>query len=546
MKSNIFYFFTVFICLFFAFNLQIIAQSNTEDKILEKKNQIISDYYFLNNQTVKLNSPISKAYSKTVIADGLWELDIDKAKQILTQALEMTFPEKDEKKAKSEEIAKGLNIPSKIDISRKMLQTKIFQIALRDKNFSKKLVELIDKNYAKDEKSANYSKLAQLSIESNDLSSAENFILLAIQTENFDLNLASTIYFLATKSREKADKLILKAIEFYKVKPLTKQVTEKLIYGLDIAVFAEEIPIIINNVAQVSDIETIKLFLQFSLDKISELGQSNQNNLRDSRGTILSLWRRVNTFAPELKNRIEILEQLSRINSKEDSLPETISSEAQQAIDDEIVTKAEKSKKDNDIIDAIKVVLRKNNFNKARELANLFKNSNQTKRYVNQINFQESTSLIDKGELYEAEKIAQKIEDPRFILQVYSILIGKFYEKKEIEYAKNLTYETVRRLRSFDENLSLPYSLSKLSKSIVRIDKDLAISILDETIKSLNKKNLDEELGEVDFDIGAFIEIAKINLDFSEQMAESLSNNLRRIVVLASIYKHKQKQLLKK
>ncbi len=537
--------FILVVLLTFVFLTPSKAQASDAKKDVEKNNRLIADYYSLDSQTIKLNSPISKAYSKISIADGLWRLDAEKAKQLLLQALELTFPENDEKKVRGKEISRGLFAPSKIDISRKSLQTKIFHIALRDNAFSKKLIEIIDKKYVEGEKNINYSKLAKLLIENGDLSGAESFITLAIETGQIDLNVGYAIYLLSAKDRVKADELILKLIDILQYRRYDFHSLLITLMSMEIAIFADDIGVLTASKTVPSSDVVIKKYLDFALNKVSETGQIDTNGFKPLRGVIVSLWRRIIFYAPELENRFRILEQQSRLHPNDEDLPEPITPESQQKNDEAKVSKAEESKKAEDIEEAIKILLRLKKFSKARELANLFKNEKDTEKFSNQINTEEAIYLIENKNLYDAEKVMKKIGDPRFVLKISSILIEKFYEANEKDYAQNLTYETVRKLKSYDENLSLPYSLSQLTKVTAKIDKDLTFTLLDETIKSLNKRDIDEEIGEVDFDVSVFPIVAKIDIDRSEQMAENLSNNLRRIIALAAVYQFKVNEFKK-
>lgn len=64
------------------------------------KQQLISDYNYLDTTSIKLDGNLTKAWAKIEISDGLWWLDDDKAKKLLKEAFELTAPEKDKKKVK--------------------------------------------------------------------------------------------------------------------------------------------------------------------------------------------------------------------------------------------------------------------------------------------------------------------------------------------------------------------------------------------------------------------------------------------------------------
>lgn len=292
--------------------------------------------------------------------------------------------------------------------------------------------------------------------------------------------------------------------------------------------------------------EVTKSYLSFALDKIWETGQIQSGSLQKMRGIIVSLWRRINIIAPELTNRFQIIEAASRINPNDSSLPEPATAESQRNADDAVMKKAEETRKPEDIERAIRTAARLKDFDKARELANLFQNEKRKKMAFNEINSEEAIELIKNDDLSEAEKLAVKIDEPKLVLKVYSLLIKAFDDNKDKSGAKDLAYEAVKRLKNFDDRILLPFNLSQLAKVTSKIDAELAFDLLNETVKAVNQKNFKVETGDIGFDKDVFRQLAKIDEERSRQTANILSDNLRKIVALSSIYEWKAKELVRK
>ena len=96
--------------------------------------------------------------------------------------------------------------------------------------------------------------------------------------------------------------------------------------------------------------------------------------------------------------------------------------------------------------------------------------------------------------------------------------------------------------KEIDPKLS---SLSKLFLITVSLDDDLAQSVLQETILTMNRTDVDSSQGRLGFDPTLFKEATAKNQLQAEQAASSISDPLRRIVALAAIDKCKIDKLNK-
>lgn len=134
----------------------------------------------------------------------------------------------------------GVYAPANSEITRKTLRAKIFEIAVRNRQFSSQLLNLAGNESPDDNESARgFSRLANLAVKQGDLRSAEQFILLAIGTGQFDSSIGYAIYSLAEKDRSLADKLIVQFIAEMSRNRLDFSILQSVMQGLDVAVFAD-------------------------------------------------------------------------------------------------------------------------------------------------------------------------------------------------------------------------------------------------------------------------------------------------------------------
>lgn len=533
MRLHILSFITAFAAIFCV--VSCIGQVVNNNYLLERQ-ILISDFNGLDTKTISLGGNAAQALAKIEIADGLWALDPEKSKRLLRQSLLLVVPPKDEKQARGKEISKGLFAPSEAELIGKRLRNRIFRLAARDRKFLDELSDLlVEMGVA--EKAQTSLDLANEAIKEGDLDTAKDLLNSASNSGSFDMGIGQVIYALARTDRAAADAIILQTIARIRVARLSPQAFNSVITGLDMAVYGE-VPVFLGQpVIPPADISVIKAYLSFQIDKIWEIGGRSTGGVREMRGRVGALWPRISRFAPELTQRFQMLEVQSRLDPNDNNLPERGTPESQQEHDESIYKKAENSRKPEDIENAITTALWRNDFKKAKEFANLHQDDKRQRISFNRIYSAEARYLIEKDELDDAEKIANKIDEPRLVLTVFSKLIRAIAEKKQSARARDLTSDVFKKISLFDENISVGYPLSQFTRTAASIDSMLAFDFLGMTIKWLNKKKLPPNIGEVDFEPSLFIDFARIDDSRAQQAAEMLTDNLRQIVALARIYK---------
>jgi len=510
------------------------------DELLSEKQYLISGYFTLEALTIKLDTPVSQSYAKVLTAEGLWYLDRDRAMTLLRQALELTLPSPTESKRAGKEISKGVFGPDPVDLSRRRLRSRIFEIAQRDKQFRDDLLKYSSKKLGESDRSKDFLDLANSETKRGNVSEAERYINTAAQQGGADSSMGVSLYLLAATDREAADRIILSVLPRLRASLMTPQGLRSTLLGLDMAVFGEYPFDTQQRNVSLSAPEVIRAYLIFSLDKIYEVGSIETGGLQDMRGAVISVGRRIAAYCPELRERFQILELQSRLNPNDSDIPASITPERQREYDEEIIRKAEGNHKSADLQAAIRIVMRRNDFSKARDLADLFQNEAEKDKVQNDINTAEALFLIKRKDFPGAEKVAAKLKSASSITKVYSSLVQSFVETKNEDHARDLLYLANEKLVKTESDDSA-FWLSHFATVAARIEKSIAFDYLGSAIKSLNQKDLDENVAEMDFDVSAFTELAPLDPDRSIQTAEMFSNPMRRIAASAAVLQFRAK-----
>jgi hypothetical protein len=104
----------------------------------------------------------------------------------------------------------------------------------------------------------------------------------------------------------------------------------------------------------------------------------------------------------------------------------------------------------------------------------------------------------------EAEKLARQLPHSVSILQGYPVLIDECAAGKDQSCVISLAYQPMKQLKQADGEDSVALSLSRLAKSVARVNATLALEVLDEVVSAANRANLDMGLGRVGFEANVF------------------------------------------
>lgn len=522
------------------------AQKITEQDLVRQTqiNQLVSDLKGLDEETKKLDDAIARAAAKAGIADALWVLDEKYAQGLLKEAYDLTLPdERERERLRNQAVGTDPTEPTAIDIRRNIVRRRIMEIASRDKKFAAQFARLSERELGKEEQQRAYARLARQAVNSGDLKAASDYFTQSIDAEPTRIDAGFLIYEVAAKDREAADKLILQYIERLRAIPLTVSSTARVMMGLDIAVFADPPFDPQHRQVRPAGLTVIKAYLDFILDSLAALEQRERGSLKQHRGILLVQWNRINTYAPELRSKFLALEGVSRIEGIDNSLPEPVTTETRREQYKDLLKKASDNPKQVDLPRAINEALSFKDFEGARKLADMLTNESAKPRYDEEINLLEALSLAEKGEIVEAESLAQRLTKPTSISNSYSALIERARLVKDNALTSNLAYEAVKRLKKTEDVNSLPQAYNRLIKATAPYDSTLAVEMLEEMVRAINLSNFDAADITLRFNPDVFAELAPADEVRVRQAAERLTDRLRRISALVAVYRWKAKEI---
>jgi hypothetical protein len=503
-------------------------------QLVREQQMMVAALEQLDAQTSSLKTHSAKALAKLEIAETLWSIAPVRSKELLIEALRLTFPSRDEKPVKGHEVAKGLFAPSPLDQGRRSLRNSIFRVAAGDREFSDELRRLLAKELGAEVKS---QQLAEDAVSTGDPVDVRNYLESVAGSGESGMNIGQVIYALAIRDREAADELILEMIANLRERQMSVQSFRSTISGLDVAVFGPWYPGP-PRIRSSAD-PVIAEYLSFQIYKIGEIGASRPGGFQEARGLVTSLWPRISRYAPELIPRFQLLEIQSRLSPNDDSLPEPSNPETQRTLDESVYEKAKNSRKAEDIDRAIGVALGKRDFSKAKEMAGLFDDQKLRRDASNRILGREAVFFIKNKEWDNAEKTARMIDDSRLGLESYSALVYGLKETQQTARVRSLLFEVWRRLGTFDGDRKAVKPLSEIVIAAQDIDSSLAFDLLFELVKRLDRSPYDKDSGRLDFNASSFSSMSRIDFSKSKQTCEMLSDPLQQIIALAHVYRPK-------
>lgn len=507
-------------------------------------NQLVSDLKGLDEETKKLDDAVARAAAKAGIADALWALDEKYAQGLLKEAYDLTLPnERERERLRNQAVGTDPTEPTAVDIRRNIVRRRIIEIASRDKKFAAQFASLSEQELGKEEQQRAYARLARQAVNSGDLNAAGDYFTQSINAEPTRIDAGFVLYDVAAKDREAADKLILQYIKRLRAVPLTLSSTGRVITGLDIAVFANPPFDPQHRQVRPASLTVIRAYLDFILDSLAALEQRERGSVRQLRGTLLAQWNRINTYAPELRAKFLYLEGVSRIEGIDNSLPEPVTMETSREQYKDLLKKASDNPKQVDLPRAINVALSFKDFAEARKLADMLTNESAEARYVEEINLLEALSLVEKGEIVEAESLAQRLIKTTAISNSYSAMIERARLVKDSALASNLAYEAVKRLKKTEDVSSLPQAYNRLIKATAPYDSTIAVEMLEEMVRAINHSNFDAADITLRFNPDVFADLAPANEVRVRQAADNLADRLRRISALAAVYRWKANEI---
>ena len=306
----------------------------------------------------------------------------------------------------------------------------------------------------------------------------------------------------------------------------------------------------------------IRAYVSYVLESIGRLEQSEPGSALRLRNVLLSAWLPLRQYTPELAGAFLELEKLSRRPGEEASLPTESNRETSEARYEERVKQALKSDHPDELI--IYSAISHGDFAKARKLIDKLPDGAQKAQLTDKVNTQEALSLTATGDLPGAQRLAEQLTRATSIQQVYPALIAKCGASKDAVCASALVYQAVKQLKRAETTPPTPpagipesafvtsreldpvlVSLGKLAQAVLPINESLGFEVLDETVQTANKSEMDTGQGRTGFDADVFKQFAAKDEVRARQAAETFKDPLRQIVALAAIYQWQATELTK-
>lgn len=511
------------------------------DEVAELKKSLLANFFALEATADKLRSPLARAVARIEIADAVWELDQDWAEKLLREAYELVLPDQEER-LKYRNLSRGSNPiePNKLAVAQNAVRQRLLSIARRDADFAKQLIERGQKEMGVAGETDSYSTLAVAAIKAGELPKAREYLLELFDTDPSQVSAGGGIRELASQNREEADRLVFEYIRRLRTFPLTRSNAPRIFSSLSSAVFpvppfdsqGRRIP--------VAGPDVIRAYLGFMIESLTALEQRDSGAAKEFRSRILSLWPQVRQLAPELVEPFLLLESISRVSGKPDSLPDRTQEEKISAeYETRVKTISQDSPKET-VIETFKLALGRQDYTEARRQLGFVSDKQLREKHTEILNQSEAVHLTAKGNLIEALQAAYQLKTADSILRVFPQLIKRFIEKKDRDNAVSLVSEAVKTLSAIDDKSKQSLLLSTLAGSVAPVDEVLALEILYRAVQASNKgAGRAEDDYKIGIDTAAFTRIAPDREAEIIQIAYALDDPLQKIAALTAIYRWK-------
>lgn len=523
---------------------------------------LLSELQSLERETVKFNDPLSEAVAKIEIADAAWELDREWAKSLIHAAYGLTLPSTDEKSKQNRPAGSIPPPPNPADRSRWKIRYKALEVARRDRDFANELIQMGDESLGAYGKHFASAALADQAIEAGDVSASADYVLRGIKADPTQGTAPDIINRIALRDRALADRLITQYIGELRRFPLSSVNQSDVRSFLTLSSLIR--PFLIPDPSikvPAPGPEVMRAYIRYMLEALNNLEQQEPGYLLARRGTLLSLWVPLQQYAPEMASTFLSLESRSRRPGDNSPLPTAASiEEARRLRYERNVKKGLDSGQPHET--QIYSAISRGDFDKARKMIDKLPDSAQKKYLTDAVTAEEALNLIRKGDIYEAERLANELSRAASMLRVYPVLISKCLAKKDQPCADRLVSQSLKQAKAADTSVppvpeGIPVSavagdprfdpvLSFIAELAIRVLPSgdvLAFTVLDELVSVANTTPIETGEARIGFDVSIFKKLAPRNETHVQQAAYSLRNPVQRVLALAAIYQWKAKEL---
>ena len=535
-----------------------------DDVVLSQKLSLLSELRGLEARAKQLEKPLARATGEIEIADAVWLLDRDLAKELLRDAYDHTFPSDEEQnKLRNRPIGAPPILPGPLGNARLAVRRHVLEIARRDNKFAEELIRLAIERLGVYEGHLNYASLANDALDRGDNEAARKYILQAIDADPTQIPVSEKIARLAANDRAAADEIILQYISRLNSITLSRR------DGSEARVFyllATLVPFPNANsgpgavTVSPPGPAVMKAYVSYMLESMSQM---DSVGLTATRGFLLNLWPILNQYAPEFRQQFLDLEQRSRKPGENLVLPSKrgLEEDSKVSYEKRIKQELEQEQPDENII---RSAISHGDFSKARKMIDRLDDGSRKTQLLEMVNCQEAISLANKGDLPGARRLAENLAKVIYILRAFPVIAGKCTAKKDSTCAHDVIDQAVRQLKKADATPETPppgipasimpsnkeydpvlAAMSSLVSAVAPLEDDLALDVLDELVIRANHSELETGLGRTGFESSLFKKLAEKNEDRTTAAAIQLQDPLRQIVALAAIDQWKSDKLAK-
>src|ERR1041384_3932693 len=525
---------------------------------------LISDLQTLLARAKRLQEPLARALVEAEIADAAWAVDRELAKELLREAYKMTLSTDNEpNKPQKVSIGESPGLPSSLDRARRAVRQRVLQVANRDKTLANELVEWGTSQVGTFERQVELASLARDAMAQGEDEAAIRYIRQAIDADPTQLAPLSAIEQLAGKNRAAADAVILHYITLLSATSLSSRdgsiARTNLFLGRLIYPSAHGG----NTSDQISQPgpAVMKAYVEYVLNSLAALEQKYPGFLLASRSWLLNTYPILKQYAPELTQQFLDLEQRSRKPGENFSLPtpKRMEEEYKAKYDKQVERELESDHPDDVVIQR---VISAGDFSKARKMIDRLSDGPKKAELNELLNAQQAISLANKGDIPDAQKLAESLVKASSILRVFPVIAGKCVADNDDQCARDTVNQAVKQLKKADPTpFSLPpgvpasvmgtskdfdpvlNGLSGLASAVIPVKDELALDVLDELVIAANHSELDMGLGRTGFETSLFKKLAEKNEARVNLAAMQLKDPLRQILALAAIDQWKSDKL---
>ncbi|MBV9210741.1 MAG: hypothetical protein JOZ52_08940 [Acidobacteria bacterium] len=417
---------------------------------------IFSELQSLETRASRLDQPLARAAAKAEIADAAWTLDKTWAQKLLTEAYELTFPSEEEQiKLRSRPAGSAPLPPTTLDRARGEIRNRVLSIANRDKNFAAQVLQSGAKRLGKYEEHLRDAVLAHQAIKAGRVDEAVRYIIEAIEADPTQITIIPSIQAIAAQDRTVADELIIQYLERLRRFPLSVDKSFGRVYIiLQQLIFPAPLTDLNGRPVAQPGPQVMRAYVGYVIESLDVLEQSHPGFLRSIRSILMTAWLPLQQYAPEMAGDFLELEKFSRTPGQEATFPKLTAEQARRNnYEKQKQQELERGQPDESIInDAIN----REDFNTARKLIAKLTDEELQIKLLEIVNLQEAMKLARKGELTEADRLAQRLNNATSILQAYPLIIDQCVESKNESYASVLLQQAIRQLKRANAELSQP------------------------------------------------------------------------------------------